>query len=592
LFGTSAGDDDAIIEHRPDGTIVTHGAGRVRGRHELEGSFNQFLERYFENRSYAFVIEDTVAAGGTTVKFTYLPEAPVSKNGPTTNFRHWKIYGDGNVFHSNVSMQPISDKQLEYTVDRNAREQRPMQTGDILEFEFGIFIAGQDASDPNAIEGRTSYYTDTFRYRVGLGGLTAENADTSGTLGPDDAARVAGDTTIPWIYAEPELYFSQMALDMQPAHVQAFLRGRRLFHTDFDSGEHSENGNPVFEAQAGKLGTMSVAPSCVSCHERDGRGKPPDVGGALASMVVKLYAPAALGNQLQTPEGRALLDHYEPHPVTLDDGSEVMLERPVFRFEGVDAASLSPSIRIARQIPGAGLLEAIPEERILARADENDCDQDGISGRAQLVADPEDPSVMRLGRIGWKAEKVSVAHQVADALQADLDIASPVLPAQHGEATLDAADFDDLVTYARLISLPARRDTTDPEVMRGQELFASIGCVHCHAPNAETGDTHPFVELRGQTIHPYSDLLLHDMGPDLADGSGTAQASEWRTPPLWGLGLLETVGGELHLLHDGRAHDPIQAVLWHGGEAAFARAAVMQLSAEERAALLAFLRSL
>ncbi|HTU64264.1 MAG TPA: di-heme oxidoredictase family protein, partial [Polyangiales bacterium] len=285
-----ASDIAPIVQQRADGAIVTRGAGRVRGRHELEGTYSPYGALYFEHRSYAFTIVDHVAAGGDTVEFTYEPEAPVSDNGPTTNFRHWKIYGDGNVFHSNVSMVGAGDsrRKLDYTVARNARDERAMRAGDVLEFEFGIFISGNADGDRDPIEGRNSYYTDTFRYRVGTGGLSADNADTSGTLGPAAPARLGGDTTIPWIYAEPELYFSQMALNMQPEHVQAFLRGRRLFHTDFENGEHSEGGNPSWNEQAGKLGPLFDAHACVSCHERDGRGRPPAPGGALEELAVKL----------------------------------------------------------------------------------------------------------------------------------------------------------------------------------------------------------------------------------------------------------------------------------------------------------------
>jgi CxxC motif-containing protein (DUF1111 family) len=582
----------AIVERRADGVIVTRGAGRVRGRHELEGTFSPYGPLYFENRSYGFVIEDSVAAGGSTIDFTYLPEAPVSTHGAQTNFRYFKIYGDGNVFHSNVTMQRVTLQELVYTVEQNSREGRPLQPGDVIEFEFGVFIAGNGEGDPGAIEGRTAYYSDSFRYLVGEGGLTARSADTSGQLGPEDDHRLAGATTIPWIYAEPELYFSQMALNMQPEHVQSFLRGRRLFHTDFDSGEHSEPGNPVWSAQAGKLGPLWSAPRCASCHERDGRGQPPAAGAELETMVVKLYGSSALGDQLQQQEGRAMLDAYEEHEVVLADGTSVVLQKPVFTFDGVGDTKLAPSIRVARQNPGVGLLEAIPEAQILARADEGDCNQDGVTGRARLVADPRGGAQMQLGRFGWKAEKVSVGHQVADALAADHGVSSPIFPEPDGSAELAASDFDDLTTYAQLLALPARRNADDPQVQRGQELFTQIGCVRCHAPDATTGSDHPLVELRDQEIHPYSDLLLHDMGEDLADGSGTPEASEWRTPPLWGLGLIETVSGHGRLLHDGRAQSPLHAVLWHGGEAAFARAAVIELGAGDREALLAFLQSL
>jgi CxxC motif-containing protein (DUF1111 family) len=588
----TAGDVKPIVERRADGVIVTRGAGRVRGRHELEGTYSPYGGLYFEHRSYAFTIVDRVAAGGDTIEFTYEPEAPVSDNGPTTNFRHWKIYGDGNVFHSNVSMAGNSPRKLEYTVERNARDDRAMRAGDVLEFEFGIFISGNADGDHDPIEGRNSYYTDTFRYRVGMGGLSADNADSSGTLGPDDHARLGGDTTIPWIYAEPELYFSQMALNMQPEHVQGFLRGRRLFHTDFENGAHSEGGNPSWTEQAGKLGPLFDAHACVGCHERDGRGRPPAPGAAVEELAVKLYAPARLGNQLQRQEGLAMLEGYDEHEVELADGTKVPLRKPRFVLEGAPKSELAPSIRIARQIPGAGLLEAIDEGAIVMRADPNDCDGDGISGRAQSVSDPRALDRTRLGRFGWKAEKISVEHQVADALDADMGVSSPVLPERDGEHELSEKALADLVTYTRLLGLPAQRNANDPRVKQGEQLFSQVGCVRCHAGETKTGDAHPFVELRAQTIRPYSDLLLHDMGKDLEDGSGTTQASEWRTPPLWGLGLIQTVSGEVALLHDGRARSPLEAVLWHGGEAAFARTGVIGLDKENREALLTFLDSL
>jgi len=591
----TASEVPAIHYERDDGVIVTRGAGRVRGRHELEGTFSEYGPLYFENRTYAFTIEDSVANSGGTIKIIYEPEAPVSQNGAQTNLRFWKIYGDGNVFHTNVTMEKITPTRLEWTVDHNQREGRELEVGDILEFEFGIFIAGNGGGDPDAIEGRTAYYTDTFRYRVGEGGLTAESHDSSGQLGPSADAQLAGATTIPWIYAEPELYFSQMALNMQPEHVQAFVRGRRLFHTDFGTGEHSEPGNPVFGAHAGKLGPMFSATRCSTCHERDGRGGMPELGQPLTSMVVKLADGGALGNQLQEQEGVARLTEYETVEVPLADGTIVALQKPLFAIEGASlppAGELRASVRVARQIPGMGLIEAISEADILARADEADCDNDGVSGRAQVIADPREPSIQRLGRIGWKAEKISIAHQVADALEADMGVTSPVIPSADGSAELGGQDFEDLVTYSQLLALPARRNASDAQVMHGAELFEEIGCVRCHAPNATTGDTHPLAELRGQTISPYSDLLLHDMGESLDDGSGTADAREWRTAPLWGLGLVATVSGDAHLLHDGRARDPIEAVLWHGGEALFASEAVRALSTEERAALLAFLQSL
>lgn len=249
------------------------------------------------------------------------------------------------------------------------------------------------------------------------------------------------------------------------------------------------------------------------------------------------------------------------------------------------------SARIARQFVGMGLLEAIDESAVLGRADACDCDRDGISGRPMVVADPADGQP-RLGRFGWRAEKVSLAHQVADALDADLGVSSPLLPGQGGAHELSEDDMQRLITYVRLTAPPPRRDLQDVQVRRGEAVFHQLGCVGCHVPSARTGVRHPFVELHDQTIYPYTDLLLHDMGPDLADESGRPEAQEWRTPPLWGVGLLPQVSGELRLLHDGRARSFEEAVLWHGGEASGPKQRYVALSAVDRAALARFLGSL
>jgi CxxC motif-containing protein (DUF1111 family) len=247
-----------------------------------------------------------------------------------------------------------------------------------------------------------------------------------------------------------------------------------------------------------------------------------------------------------------------------------------------------------------GLLESIPEATLLSRADPEDCDGNGISGRASFVADPVTKE-LRLGRFGWKAEKVSVEHQVADAAAADLGVYTHIIPGPSGEEELSVEDVARLTTYMRALGVPAQRDVNDPKVKQGEVLFRTVGCANCHAPDARTGETHPFVELRDQSIRPYTDLLLHDMGPDLADASelGAAQtqasppaASEWRTPPLWGVGLSETVQGQVSLLHDGRAHSVLEAVLWHGGEAETVRQRFTMLSTAEREALLSFVQSL
>jgi len=289
-----------------------------------------------------------------------------------------------------------------------------------------------------------------------------------------------------------------------------------------------------------------------------------------------------------------------PKTVMLADGTSVTLSKPniaIMTTGGGTAPAFSA--RIARKVIGMGLLEAIDERTILARADMKDCDGNTISGRPNFIKDPK-TGALRLGRFGWKAEKVSVQHQAAEAAMEDMGVGSSLFP-DAGKTELSDVDLNKLVTYMRLVSVPGQRNYGDPTVTRGEQIFKTIGCSNCHATDVVTGPNHPFAELRNQAIKPYSDMLLHDMGPDLADNSGIpaptsesspAGASEWRTPPLWGTGLLGTIGTHTTLLHDGRAKDVLEAILWHGGEAETTKQNVIKLPAADRAALLAFVNSL
>ncbi|MEY4508883.1 MAG: hypothetical protein RLZZ450_1005 [Pseudomonadota bacterium] len=599
-----------IVFTRDDGVLITRGAGRVRQRHELEGTYGPFGPHYFEHRSYGFVVEDFTVRGESRVRVSYLP---IARPEDKTNFRAFKIYGEGNVFHSNMGMKsdtalpslllagvehatqypervaPYARIQSQEVTSNPRAQQRALKAGDVLEFEFGVFI---DAAAVRA-GSRTSYYTDTFRYRVGQGGLTPENADTSGTLGPRASAWLGGGTTIPYVYAEPETALSQLALNVQHEHVQSFVEGRRLFHTDFGTGQHTEGGNPVFQEQVGKLGPLFVARACASCHPGNGGGQA--LEGTLdekSSMVFKLY-DSTLGNQLQLREGSAKSESAERTTVTLADGTVVTLSRPRFVLSGAGSTPAF-SARVARRLVGLGLLEAVDEQTLLTRADSEDCDGDRISGRAQLVRDTD--GSLRVGRFGWKAEKVSLDHQVADALDADLGVQTDRIPGPNGERELSPQDVAKLTTYMRLLGVPGQRAPDDAKVSAGASLFRSVGCAHCHTPELITAAAHPFGELRAQTIQPFSDLLLHDMGEGLADESGSAgtraAASEWRTAPLWGIAGARDAQGYVALLHDGRAKSALEAVLWHAGEAAHIRERFVALGSVDREALLRFVESL
>ncbi|MEL6921703.1 MAG: di-heme oxidoredictase family protein, partial [Pseudomonadota bacterium] len=270
--------------------------------------------------------------------------------------------------------------------------------------------------------------------------------------------------------------------------------------------------------------------------------------------------------------------------------------------------------RVAPQMIGLGLLDAIPAADILALADPNDRDGDGISGRAQIVMSRE-YGVPMLGRFGLKAGQPSVWEQSASAFHGDIGISSTLFPSGAGECSAaqtacqiapdgntpihDDAEISDeglrLVTfYSSNLGVPARRDVDDPEVLRGKQVFYETGCISCHTPKFVTNRLEDQPEQSFQLIWPYTDMLLHDMGPGLADNRPEARANgqEWRTPPLWGIGLTETVSGHTYFLHDGRARSLLEAILWHGGEAKSQKQEVIEMPPEDRAALIRFLESL
>jgi CxxC motif-containing protein (DUF1111 family) len=383
------------------------------------------------------------------------------------------------------------------------------------------------------------------------------------------------------------------------------------------------------------LGPLLNTNACQNCHIRNGRGHLPDPGDVNAvSALVRLSVPPAAGDddtvhrlgvvpepvygeQLQdmaipgiAPEGKLRVT-YRLHEVRFDDGTLVQLREPLLDITQLNYGPMRPdtqfSLRVAPPMIGLGLLEAIPDAQILAHADPDDRDADGISGRPNLVWDEARQQVV-LGRFGMKAGEPTLDQQNAHAFSRDLGLTTSLLPATDCTPAqsdcLRAADggtpevSDNLrakvLFYTRNLAVPARRDVESPQVLAGKALFHQAGCAGCHVPTFTTAADASEPELANQVIHPYTDLLLHDMGDGLADNRPEFQASgrEWRTPPLWGLGLTQAVSGRTDLLHDGRARSPLEAILWHGGEAEAARRFVLTFDAQQRAALLAFLNSL
>ena len=374
------------------------------------------------------------------------------------------------------------------------------------------------------------------------------------------------------------------------------------------------------------LGPLHSAVSCSSCHSHDGRAKPPDgPDDPERGIVFRLSVPGAGGPVDDPNYGGALQDRaimrvaaegriavrYQEVQGQYPDGTPYSLRYPVVQVEDLAYGPLHPdvmtSLRIAPAIIGMGLLEAIPEADILALADPSDEDGDGISGKPNYVMEVK-TGALALGRIGWKSNQPTIEQQVGAAFLGDIGITSTLFPVENctapqracleaptgGAPEIPDARLDRVTFYVQTLAVPAMRNVDDEQVRRGARLFVESQCAACHTPRHVTGDTHPIAELRGQTIFPYTDLLLHDMGEGLADNrpDGLATGSEWRTPPLWGIGLVETVSGHTMFLHDGRARNLEEAILWHGGEAGESRRRFMTLSAEDRRALIKFLMSI
>ena len=277
---------------------------------------------------------------------------------------------------------------------------------------------------------------------------------------------------------------------------------------------------------------------------------------------------------------------------TYGDGTPYTLRKPNYTFGGL--APEYYSVRSAPQLVGLGLLEAIDETTIVNLADPTDLNNDGISGRINALNDPETGEI-RLGRFGYKASKARLRHHIASALNTDMGITTSIYPTIDFKNTATSQEINDseldlMYRYVALLALMPQRDFNDSDVIAGKTLFTQANCVACHVETIQTSDYHPLTELRSQTIHPYTDLLLHDMGTGLADnmGEGLASGSEWRTAPLWNIGYTEYVSYDEAYLHDGRARTLEEAILWHGGEAEASKEAFRTMSASDRDKLITF----
>ncbi|MDO6681896.1 di-heme oxidoredictase family protein [Oceanobacter sp. 5_MG-2023] len=466
---------------------------------------------------------------------------------------------------------------------------------------------------------------------------------------PEPAETRPGGAATTSIIPFPEL--DKVTPNLPEQERPLFYAGRALAHQPWVKAP------TITDARDG-LGPIYNARGCLACHIRGGKSRMPDnadtpLFGPLIRMSVVLDDAAAMtaaanshdgvipdpvyGDQLQTqsialmhqlrqatptamaeqqqvpPEAYAYITWHE-QAFIYPDGSSVSLRKPELDLRyaayGDFDTNTRFSVRNAPAIHGMGLLELIAQSDLEALADPEDADGNGISGRQNRVWDARSQRWLP-GRFGHKANRPNMDMIVASAFANDIGISNPLFPSQpctayqplceqqrNGNDSQGMELPDNLLrlvtNFTRNLGVPQRRNVDNAEVLEGRTLFYATGCVACHQPSYTTVASTTQPHLGNQRIWPYTDLLLHDMGPALADGRPdfAASGSEWRTPPLWGAGLMARVNGSQQYLHDGRARSIEEAILWHGGEAAMARQKFADLSAEERHNLLQFVESL
>jgi CxxC motif-containing protein (DUF1111 family) len=704
----------------PDGTLVTRVGFRPTHRHARErgeywylagdfdsasgpnpvdlgpGDYFTWPELYFQFRTFGLLIRDGTPAGRSTLDLYQVinqtrPDIDNAYIQSSLNvFRNtlvgtygWK-YNQGirntnplfaNVLPDNRADQPGQfcpsssgplDCYMDWRITNNWDTNALFKTGDAVELTSAGFVDYTHMNnDPNNPEifakydgGHARFYSFEQLYVVGKGVVPwyGTQPGLSTTPIPDDALS-GGATSVSYNYSEePHRVFQQAVTNIGITDMQRFVEGRRLFHTSFRDGMHSENPtvNPPMADHVNQLGPRFNGERCLSCHALNGRSQPAVQGTPMLTHTFLTAASSTPSSLVPDPTyGRNILQQAQDpgapnYSVALQStqtvwhqmvtGETVALQQPVYQFNGPVPAQYS--VRQAPQVIGAGLLEAVDEATILNFAGAHD----GVVGTPNWVIDPETGET-RLGRFGWKAGKASLRNQVSEALMIDMGVTSPIYRSRACQrdvlsaackappqttAGLSEQELQRLTQYAELVGVPAQRKyvsgypsgvrvspehNVDPaRIANGSTLFTQSGCAACHVTQMQTGSNHPFAELRNRTIHPYSDLLLHDMGPGLADTltQGQAAPSMWRTQPLWGIGSLAYVqetdvvnaGPDLahdplsmpasraRYLHDGRARSILEAIFWHDGEARDSRQRFEALTTDQRNDLLVFLGSL
>jgi len=607
----------------PDYPIETVAGIRFRDRHENEWRFDHYPQGYDVGRTFDLTIIDY----GNRLDFelTTADSMPVAG----VDIKWYNQAGDVGFCDRNIS----------------ALSKRMDASGNFFTSTIGDLIYGQRVDIEFTILASQTYYSEFIYYYIGDGRLQQESQHPY--------AYAAGEASTPVVTVK-QFAFNQHALNLPPQELGEFMEGKVVFETRWDDGllfnpptTFDCNGGPVgFNMGASPvfnpdyLGPLYTNNSCIECHMLDGRGRAPEtIADPLDNYVVRLSIPSESGGASQphplygdqldlkavpgaTPEGKASINWEIVHG-TFDDGTPYELRKPSFEFTellygefgtnipGESAASAQGgpyngeaelSVRVAPMLVGLGLLEAIDDSEIIAWADEHDADGDGISGRVNMVDDYTNGGTA-MGRFGWKASNPDLRQQAASAFAHDMGMPSDV--AGDGPMEIDSVTLDSMVSYLRGLAVPPRENYLDPVAQQGKVLFETAGCISCHRPAMRTASDADFMPYRDLVIQPFTDLLLHDMGEDLADNRPEFEASgrEWRTPPLWAIGYVGHVLGtptdafdpngtpaQPNYLHDGRARSLLEAILWHAGEGAAARDAVLAMDSSQRDALIEYVK--
>jgi len=438
------------------------------------------------------------------------------------------------------------------------------------------------------------------------------------SLTPEEGEAYSGGETT--VFRTSNKAFSYKAANLSKYFRTSFGIGRSFFKQNWVTA-------PASTLARDGLGPFFNSRSCTGCHPKNGRGRAPSFNGESPhGMLIRLSVPGknvlgynnpepTYGGQLQTSsilstttEGSFHITHTNI-VVNYPDGTIITLKKPIYHFNNLAYGELDASFefspRIAPQMIGLGLLDAITDETLIGFSDEFDANHDGISGKVNRVWNVQTQS-FTIGRFGMKANQPNVKQQVASAFSSDLGLTTSLFPNNNCPTGVDCNSFthggnpevidktlERVSVFSSVLSVPARRNHDKQEILQGKKIFNKLNCTACHIPKIQTGP-HYITAVANQTIRPYTDLLLHDMGEQLADNRPDfdATGNEWRTPPLWGIGLIETVNNHTNLLHDGRARNIEEAILWHGGEAEASKIEFMNLKKHDRIKLINFIKSL